>query len=241
MSGLDRRGNPFGAFLLDPMSGGIGAFSFRDGVDTGGLWFDAKGMAPNVEHNEWATPVLVLNRRETPDSGGAGLYRGGNALETTWATHKSESIVQTTTACGCAIPTAHGLFGGYPGSPNQYEFVSASDVQERLSGGDVPTDLHDLHGSRRDLLPKETGIEQTPNDVYRLAVSGAAGYGDPIDRTPASVAADVAAGRVTREAAERYSGVVVGDGGDVDDDATAARRDAIREERRAGARPGGQQ
>jgi hypothetical protein len=55
------------------------------------------------------------------------------------------------------------------------------------------------------------------------------------------VAADVAAGSVTRETAARFYGVVVGDDGNADEDGTSARRAEIREERRAGARPGGQQ
>lgn len=237
MSGLDRRGNPFGAFLLDPMSGGIGACSFKDGIDSGGLWFDAKGFAPNVEHNEWSMPVLFLNRRETPDSGGAGRFRGGNALEMTWVTHKSDSVVQTATACGCAIPTARGLAGGLGGSPNRYEFVAGSDVQAQLHAGSVPQQLDDLEGARRNLLPKETGIVQTAADVYLLGVAGAAGFGDPIERESAAVAADVAAGSVTLATAEGIYGVVLAADGGADDAATVARRSAIRADRRASARP----
>ncbi|MBX6382578.1 MAG: hydantoinase B/oxoprolinase family protein [Microbispora sp.] len=235
MSGKDRRGNDFGAFLLDPMAGAIGAFSFRDGVDVGGLWFDAKGTAPNVEHNEWASPALFLYRREKPDSGGAGKFRGGNSLELAWVPHKTDVIMQTTTACGCAIPTARGLFGGLAGSPNRYDYVEGSDVQERLRGGTVPQDLDELRGRRRELLPKETGIAQTVHDVYQLAISGAAGYGDPIDRDPEAVARDLAAGLVTPETARRFYGVVVDAAGHVDEEATAHRREEIREERRASA------
>ena len=236
MSGLDRRGNPFGAFLLDPMSAGIGASSFRDGVDTGGLWFDAKGFTPNVEHNEWAMPVLFLNRRETPDSGGAGRYRGGNSLEMTWVTHKSASVVQTTTSCGCAIPTARGLAGGYGGSPNRYEFVSGSDVQAQFKAGKVPQQLEELTGTRRELLPKETGIVQTVDDAYLLGVSGSAGFGDPIDREPTAVALDVANRAVTVATAERIYGVVLAADSSADAAATERRRDAIRDERRATAK-----
>ena len=64
-----------------------------------------------------------------------------------------------------------------------------------------------------------------------------AGYGDPLDRDPAGVAADVAAGSVSQETAERFYGVVVDGAGDVDEEGTRARREAIRHERRASARP----
>ena len=237
MSGRDRRGNPFGAFLTDPMAGGIGAFSFRDGVDAGGLWFDAKGTAPNVEQNEWSSPALFLYRRETRDSGGAGKFRGGNSLELAWIPHKTEQILQTTTASGCAIPTARGLSGGLAGSPNRYGFVEGSDVQERLAEGRVPQGLDELAGDRRQLLPKEVGIVQGVADVYELAISGSAGYGDPIDRDPASVARDVAGGSLTRDTGERFYGVVLDAQGGVDAAATERARQAIREERRATARP----
>jgi N-methylhydantoinase B len=239
MSGKDRRGNDFGAFLLDPMSGGIGAFSFRDGVDAGGLWFDAKGVAPNIEHNEWSTPTLFLYRRETADAGGAGKFRGGNSLELAWVPHKTEAIMQTTTASGCAIPTARGLFGGLAGSPNRYRLVEGSDVQARLAAGEVPQRVEGLDGRARELLPKETGIVQRPDDVYELAISGSAGYGDPLDRDPVAVARDVAAGSVTRTTAQRCYGVVLDADGAADGAATERARHTIRDERRATSRPVG--
>lgn len=236
MAGVDRRGNPFGTFLLDPMSGGIGAFSFRDGVDSGGLWFDAKGLAPNVEHNEWSTPALFLSRREIPDSGGAGKFRGGNSLQTTWVTHKADSMVQTASACGCAVPTGRGLFGGMAGSPNGFDFLQGSDIAQRIAAGRLPTDIDDLEGDRRELAPKETGVIQTERDVYRLRIAGSAGYGDPIDRDSQAVASDVANGSVTAATAHRFYGVELDGDGGVDAAGTAARRQAIRDERRTSAR-----
>lgn len=237
MSGKDRNGNDFGAFLTDPMSGGIGAFSFRDGVDSGGLWFDAKGTSPNVEQNEWSSPTLFLYRRETPDSGGAGKFRGGNSQELAWIPHRTDQIGQTVTASGVAIPVAHGMFGGLDGSPNRYEYVEGSDVQQKLAAGEVPQDLGGLSGEQRSLLPKEVGIVQTPDDVYELGISGSAGYGDPIDRDPELVARDVGLGSVTRSTAEGYYGVVLDGDGAVLDGETEAARDAIRAERRATAMP----
>ena len=153
-----------------------------------------------------------------------------------WVTHKSDSVVQTTTACGCAIPTARGIAGGYAGAPNRYEFVSGSDVQAQFRAGRVPQQLDELKGTRRDLLPKETGIVQTADDVYLLGVSGAAGFGDPIDREPAAVSDDVANRSVTVATAQHVYGVTLAAGGSVDEQATVARREAIRVERRATAK-----
>jgi N-methylhydantoinase B len=76
----------------------------------------------------------------------------------------------------------------------------------------------------------------TPEDVWIFAWSGAGGYGDPLEREPERVLADVAAGRVTAAWAEHVYGVVVS-GGAVDEAATAARRRTIRAERLAEGKP----
>jgi N-methylhydantoinase B len=47
------------------------------------------------------------------------------------------------------------------------------------------------------------------NDVFRLDTPGGGGYGDPTEREPERVLADVREGYVTRAAAERVYGVVL--------------------------------
>jgi N-methylhydantoinase B len=233
MSGVDRHGEPFGGFLLDPMGGAIGAFSFRDGVDIGGLWFDSKGLMPNVEQNEYSMPILYLYRREVPDSGGAGEFRGGNGGAVCFVPHKTERISQATTACGCAVPTARGLMGGFPGATNEYVFIQGSDVRERFRHGEVPTDLDALSGTRRHLLPKETGIVQGPDDVYAFRWSAGAGYGDPLERDPEAVRRDVLNGAATVEGARASYGVVLDHATlALDGKATRQERGKIRRQRR---------
>jgi N-methylhydantoinase B len=61
---------------------------------------------------------------------------------------------------------------------------------------------------------------------------GGGGYGDPLERDPRLVALDVERRLVTAEWAERTWGVVLDDGGSVDEARTAARRRRRREERR---------
>jgi N-methylhydantoinase B len=65
----------------------------------------------------------------------------------------------------------------------------------------------------------------------RLVSPSGGGYGDPLERDPAAVAADVREGFVSVESAERlYGGVIAADGG-VDETATAAARERLRSER----------
>lgn len=235
-SGTDQRGNEFGGFMLDPMGGGLGAFATRDGVDTGGLWFDAKGFMPNVEQVEHTLPVLYLYRKEIPDSGGAGRYRGGNAGEWAFVAHKTDRLVHATSACGCAVPTAHGLAGGHPGAPNQYRFLRASNVQQMLGAGRIPADTDDVVGTPEIVRPKDVGIVQTPDDVYAIRWSGSAGFGDPLERDAAAVAEDVADGRVTTQTAEAIYGVCLTPGG-IDIGKTAELRQKLAQERFTQGRP----
>jgi N-methylhydantoinase B len=70
-------------------------------------------------------------------------------------------------------------------------------------------------------------------DVFECTVQNGGGYGDPLLRDPAAVAADVEATAVSTDAARRLYGVVVAGDGTVDDAATRTLREGIREQRRA--------
>jgi N-methylhydantoinase B len=123
--GIDQWGERFGYLLLDPMVGAIGAFSFRDGIATGGQVRSPICRIGNVEHNEQSFPLLTLYRRENTDSGGAGKYRGGNSAITAFIPHGTREIEHETESSGAAIPTAPGLAGGYPACTNAYAFSPA--------------------------------------------------------------------------------------------------------------------
>lgn len=76
----------------------------------------------NLEHNEQSFPLLVLYRKENTDSGGAGKHRGGNSAVIGFIPHGTDEIVQDTESSGAAIPTARGLFGGFPACTNAYYY-----------------------------------------------------------------------------------------------------------------------
>jgi N-methylhydantoinase B len=236
-AGIDQRGNQFGGFMLDPMGAGLGAFANRDGVDTGGIWFDAKGFMPNVEQIEHTMPILYVYRKEIADSGGAGKFRGGNSAEWAFVAHKTDQLAHATSACGCAVPTAHGLSGGGPGAPNEYRFLHRSNVQEMMKNGRIPQDLADLDGELENLQPKQVEIAQTASDAYAIRWAGAAGFGDPLERDPQRVAADVRNEGVTAQTARDVYGVVLDDELEVDVAATDRRRRELTQARLAEAKP----
>src|SRR5437016_13303580 len=90
--GIDQWGEKFGYLLLDPMVGAIGAFSFRDGIATGGQVRSPICRIGNVEHNEQSFPLLTLYRRENTDSVGAGKYRRDNSAVTAFIPHGTRHI-----------------------------------------------------------------------------------------------------------------------------------------------------
>jgi N-methylhydantoinase B len=222
LSGIGRNGEGYGILNLDAMGGAIGAFAGRDGADTGGQIWDPGSLMPNVEYAEQYFPVLYLYRRELIDSGGAGHFRGGNSAVLALTPHKVERIDLSLGASGWALPSALGLFGGYPGCAS-----GARIARGALSGahnGSLPQSMAELQSPVEDLQPKirRTAIER--GDVYELWWSGAGGFGDPFLRDPLSVAADVRRGAVSREAAQSAYGVVLAEDGDPDLEATRARR-----------------
>ncbi len=227
--GIDQWGERFGYLLLDPMVGAIGAFSFRDGIATGGQVRSPICRIGNVEHNEQSFPILTLYRRENTDSGGAGRYRGGNSAITAFIPHGTAEIEHETESSGAAIPTAPGLAAGYPACTNAYEFKRDTDILEWFRQRRLPGDIQDLRGRDELLQLRQTDIHQGPSDVYAVAFAAGAGYGDPIERDPEAVRHDVEVGDISRAAAlDIFRVALIGEEPEVDPAATAAlRRQAI--------------
>ncbi len=207
ISGSFEDGRDFSAMLLDGLPGGSGARWGGDGPDTSGYLTSPAGLCTNIETNEQHYPVLYHYRRERPDSGGPGRWRGGVGLENAYELHRASGpLTSTVFAHGQQPPTAAGVVGGEPG-------MQHTGVYERSDGAiEVPP-------------PKQVG-ELAPGDVYANLCGGGGGVGDPLDRDPDAVEHDVAEGLVTEAGAARDYGVVVGNA-----TATKALRASRRRER----------
>jgi N-methylhydantoinase B len=229
--GIDQWGERFGYLLLDPMVGAIGAFSFRDGIATGGQVRSPICRIGNVEHNEQSFPILTLYRRENTDSGGAGKYRGGNSAITAFIPHGTSEMWHETESSGAAIPTAPGLFGGYPACTNAYDFRRNTDILQRFRERRMPDDIGEVSGQDELLQLRQIDIRQGPADIYEVAFAAGAGYGDPIERDPEAVRRDVENGDISHAAArDVFRVALVGDDDNpaIDGAATAAlRRQAL--------------
>jgi N-methylhydantoinase B len=229
--GIDQWGERFGYILVDPIGGAIGAFAHADGISTGGQSRTPICKLPNVEHTEQSFPVLFLYRKEMTDSGGAGKWRGGLSAESCFIPHGTEEITHDTLSSGNAIPTSPGMMAGYPGAVNRYRFVRGSDIDSRLSASNLPLDIDEVVGKPETLQLRQQNFIQKRADVYAVLWSAAAGFGDPLERDPARVAADVENESVSAQAAREAYGVVLGPDGCADTGKSADLRATMRAER----------
>lgn len=194
------RGRDFVMYQLS--GGGYGGWAEGDGI-TNGCSTIGISKAPPVEIMEQAFPVLYHRYALREGSGGAGRMRGGFGLDYEVELRRGQAKASFVMDHGRFGP--QGAMGGGDGAPNEVTVWQ----------GNVPyTPVH---------LSKEQDIPLGPGDRVRVRTPGGGGFGDPMQRDPRLVAADVRLGRYSVEEAERLFGVVIEDG-TVDKVATAQRR-----------------
>ena len=232
-------GKRVGALLSDHRGSGGGARSFADGFDHAGTITSFASSMGNVEGTEWKLPVLYVYRRSVPDSGGAGRFRGGLTAEIALIPEGADALVlKSTNTAGTDQTNAHGIAGGYPGAGSQTSVIRDTGIRESIRRGAPPDSLEGFAGRIEHLASKDEAV-LGPDDALVFYPAGGGGYGDPLDREPEAVAADIAEGRVTRDVAREQYGVVLAANGDVERDATGIARDAMRRARRDGAAKAG--
>lgn len=231
-AGLNQRGEPFGNTFTEQMGAGAGAYPHRDGINAGGAHTIAAQQLINTEAMELTTPVLYLYRKLITDTAGPGETRGGLSGGAAFTIHDVNFLQTILISHGVEVPNAKGLFGGYPASCNMHHLLRGSDVLEKMAAGQLSDDLGDYTGERVDVGAKPGEMLFVPGDVFEWTWQGGGGYGDPLLRDPAKVAADVADGYVSDRAAGEFYGVILS-GTAVDEAATETRRDEIREDRKA--------
>src|SRR5262249_12734029 len=128
MGGLNQFGEGFGGAITEAMMGGGGATEGQVGVDYAGPHESLSYKVANVETDEANYPVLFLSRYASVDSAGAGRHRGGITGGSVWTVHGSPGFHCVLAAHGVQSPTSAGIYGGLPGSCNQFEIVRGSDL-----------------------------------------------------------------------------------------------------------------
>lgn len=169
------------------LSGTWGARPDRDGND--GLCNPAN-VASNipVEQAEAEYPVRVERYGLVRDSGGAGKFRGGLAIEREWRLLSGQAHLAIRSDRRDHLP--YGLYGGKPGTPS----INI---------------LHAAAGSEEQILPTMISTTMAAGQRIYHKQAGGGGWGDPLQRDPAAVALDVKNDKVSAAAAREQYGVVL--------------------------------
>lgn len=234
VAGVDQHGRGFGVPLTDGQAVGSGARAFKDGIDSGGITIAMMIKINNVEVLEQFYPVIYLYRRRVADSGGAGRWRGGTGIRSALTPLEGVELYVATFAGGACVSThgAPGVAGGYPSATSQFLVLRGSDVLEQFRRGEIPLGPSDLAVSQELVLaPKSVGTRLVPGDLLEVRYAGGGGYGDPLQREPERVAADVLAGAVSLASARAIYGVEVTGDGSIDQPGTERHRRSIQQDR----------
>jgi N-methylhydantoinase B len=205
-SGRDKDGRWFQLFQIG--FGGIPGRPLGDGPDGHSLWPNFTNV-PN-EFLERYFPLRIEKYETVPDSGGAGLHRGGNGILMSYR-FLEPGLIAIHDDRWFTYPW--GVNGGQPGA-------RARKILEKADGSQT------IVGNKREDIPVEAG------DMLHFITWGGGGWGDPLERVPALVGKEIVQGLVTPEGAKAY-GVVADETGVVDEAATAALRQRMKGERAA--------
>ena len=164
---------------------GAGAVRGRDGFDSLASLVGLGGSsAPSVERWERQFPIRIRRNEFRTDAAGPGRWRGGTG--TIYEVELLEDSVCAMRAEGTRTPSGFGTAGGADGAPGRALADPGTPLERDLPQNDVVN------------LPAGT--------VIRIESPGGGGWGDPGERDPALVEAEVRDGILSADAAARAYG-----------------------------------
>ena len=190
--------------------GGWGGRPFEDGESATVSVCQGDVRNGSIEGIELKCPVLVESRALRRDSCGAGRYRGGLGLDM-----KVRNLVEgkwnfeRTRRSKCP---PWGIAGGTAGEPGGNLLkLPGEKAFKWITGANIPVPL---------------------NSLAIVRTGGGGGWGDPLERDAALVAADAAEGLISRRAAHELYGVVLRGSMSLDESATQRLRGRLRSKRK---------
>lgn len=199
VSGPSEGEEPF--ILFTSGYGGSGARAAKDGLNGVATQLDGNVRNMPVEVMESNLPIRVERFELRPDSGGPGRQRGGLGARADFrllAPRADGSI-----ALNRAAVEPSGLFGGESPQLSRMLIEPGAEDERRLDRG---------------------AFQLRSGMVVSHQIGGGAGYGDPSQRDPGAVAADVREGYVSAAAARERYRVALGPQGEPDAAETARLR-----------------
>lgn len=184
MGGVDNAGNAF--VYLEFLLGSWGGGPDRDGMDacTGTLVNYSNAPAEMIEADQ---PIAVERYAFVPDTGGAGKFRGGLAIERHLRFRANNATLQIRSDRRDHPP--YGLQGGRPGVGSDVSILRASGREEPCRAKFLTT--------------------VSNGDVLKVRLAGGGGHGNPFERDPEAVLDDVLEEKMSVEHARNAYGVVI--------------------------------
>jgi N-methylhydantoinase B len=167
-NGIGHDGAPFAQLLLG--AGGVGATSRGDGEPC--LTFPGNAGYGSTEACEVAAPLVIRRRTLVPDSGGAGMFRGGLGQEVEVEVTATRPVALSMMADRVSHPPS-GILGGLPGLGTRVQLADGTPIDPK----------------GRTVLP--------PGARLLLRFAGGGGYGPPEQRDRAAAARDAHEGWTT--------------------------------------------
>jgi N-methylhydantoinase B len=203
LGGYDARRRAF--VFLEFLVCSWGGRPFADGIDgVASMVVNFSNYPAEVIEREY--PLRIEEYGFLADSGGPGKFRGGLALVRRYRFLEESGTFQIRSDRGRFA--AYGLAGGGPGRRSRNVLNP---------------------GSGERLLPGKTTLQVAHGDVLLHELAGAGGWGDPLERDPERVLADVRNEKITPEHARAAYGVVLdASGASVAEVETAQLRELLR-------------
>jgi N-methylhydantoinase B len=194
IAGVDpESGEPYVDLVMSTVVGGAGAV---DGLSDGWHAVGAQAALGAIQTGdselvERLAPIIVRRLSLAEDTGGAGRWRGGCGLIT-----EIEPIDHVMTV----ITWGEGF---------KYPVMGVGGAHSRLPERKVAKGWHMRGSESLREVGKNVVFTVKPGETYVTRSAGGGGAGNPLDRSPAMVLADVLGGKVSVEAAELEYGVLV--------------------------------
>jgi N-methylhydantoinase B len=195
-SGIAEGGSEYWVYI-EVNETSYGGRSGKDGLDAVDCMVANTRNNP-IEELELRNPMRCLQYELRPNPG-AGQWRGGMGVIRTWEC-LTDTLFSGEGDGASGVSPPRGLFGGADGVPGEIVVNPGRDDERRIPA-------------------KATNFKLRKGDVISLRTANSAGYGDPFERDPDRVLADVLDEVVSAEAAARDYGVAIDVAGKVVDEA----------------------
>ena len=188
-SGWDKSQTPWSSWIFGDSAVGVepsmGGRYDKDGIEGHSTNVTQLANIP-IEIIEHEFPVAIEEYAFIPDSEGAGKFRGGMGLSRQWHLKMDDTLVQVPFDRAKWPPW--GVQGGHSSRPPKLIINPGKDQQ---------------------VITTKTSFVANAGAVLRLEVSGAGGYGDPLDRDPEMVLRNVIEEKISPQRAREVYGVAL--------------------------------